>query len=354
MAATVVVYVNRNLEAADAVAVTASRHPSMLQLDPTAATDVLLPLVGGRDRLLGNALHGRRRTATSLAWARPPDPKVEGQAGPGLPAAGRRAARDDGEPDARRAGRQRARHRPRLSDHRTDGGVVGVLGLSVHLEALEQVLGSIPLPAGSVVTLTDADSIVVARSLDADAYVGRPTAAPGQQRDPADVPAIGRPSPVSTASSACSGTPWSSAGRGSPASAFPPRWRWRAPRRSAGATSRSPSASTLSCCFCSTPDRRAALAARPSITSMPPRAASAAAICRRSTEQRMPTRGDGSPAADRRRDDHQPADARASRLRRRWTRSGGCAKSCSRCSSRSSGRSGWRRSACSCRASRTS
>ena len=45
MAATVVVYVNRNLETADAVAATASRHPSMRALDPTAATEVLSPLV---------------------------------------------------------------------------------------------------------------------------------------------------------------------------------------------------------------------------------------------------------------------------------------------------------------------
>ena len=73
---------------------------------------------------------------------------------------------------------------------RTAIDVVGVLGLSVHLEALEQILGSIPLPPGSVVTLTDADSIVVARSLDAALYVGRPTVTPGQAPlNPADVPA---------------------------------------------------------------------------------------------------------------------------------------------------------------------
>lgn len=39
MAATVVVHVNRNLEAAAAVAVTASRHPSMRALDPRATSD---------------------------------------------------------------------------------------------------------------------------------------------------------------------------------------------------------------------------------------------------------------------------------------------------------------------------
>ena len=50
MAATVVVYVNSNLEAADAVAVTASRHPGMRALDPRAITEGLLPLVGGSTR----------------------------------------------------------------------------------------------------------------------------------------------------------------------------------------------------------------------------------------------------------------------------------------------------------------
>jgi C4-dicarboxylate-specific signal transduction histidine kinase len=67
--------------------------------------------------------------------------------------------------------------------------VVGVLGLSVHLEALERVLASIPLPAGSVVTLTDANSVVVARSLEATEYVGRSAAPGGHARNPFDVPA---------------------------------------------------------------------------------------------------------------------------------------------------------------------
>jgi C4-dicarboxylate-specific signal transduction histidine kinase len=44
------------------------------------------------------------------------------------------------------------------------------------------------LPPGSVVTLTDEKSVVVARSLDADKYVGRSTEAPGQSRNPSEVP----------------------------------------------------------------------------------------------------------------------------------------------------------------------
>ena len=58
----------------------------------------------------------------------------------------------------------------------------------MHLEALERVLASIPLPPGSVVTLTDENSVVVARSLDASQYVGRSAAPSGRARNPFDVP----------------------------------------------------------------------------------------------------------------------------------------------------------------------
>src|SRR4029453_5536781 len=81
MAATVVVYVNRNLDTADAVAATASRHPGMRALDPNAAAEVLLPLLDGREQLLHNALIANR-DGTPVAWAREPDMKVEGRLDP--------------------------------------------------------------------------------------------------------------------------------------------------------------------------------------------------------------------------------------------------------------------------------
>src|SRR5690348_17721674 len=77
MAATVVVYMNRNLEMADAVASTAMGHPAMRALDPSAADEVLAPLVveGG---LLHNAFIADA-DGKPLMWARPADPKVEGK-----------------------------------------------------------------------------------------------------------------------------------------------------------------------------------------------------------------------------------------------------------------------------------
>jgi signal transduction histidine kinase len=188
MAATVVVYVNRNLETADAVADTASRHPSMRQLDTRAATEVLLHLVGGPDALLNNALMADA-SGTPIAWARPPNPAVEGSIDPAWLAQVARTGKILVSPMLGKAGDEVhavVLAYPIVSDM---NAVVGVLGLSVHLEALEKVLASIPLPPGSVVTLTDAQSVVVARSLEASQYVGRSIAPSGGARSPYDVPA---------------------------------------------------------------------------------------------------------------------------------------------------------------------
>jgi C4-dicarboxylate-specific signal transduction histidine kinase len=188
MAATVVVYVNRNLDTADAVAVTASRHPSMRQLDTRAASEVLLPLVTGRDQLMNNALMADTN-GNPLAWALPPNPAVEGSVDRAWLAQVGRTGKSLVSPMLGKAGD--SQHAvvlayPIVSE---ENSVVGVLGLSVHLEALEKVLASIPLPPGSVVTLTDARSVVVARSLDAAQYVGRSAAPGGTPRNPYEVPA---------------------------------------------------------------------------------------------------------------------------------------------------------------------
>jgi C4-dicarboxylate-specific signal transduction histidine kinase len=53
-----------------------------------------------------------------------------------------------------------------------DGAVSGVLGLGLNLMRLQTVFGSIPLPEGSVITLFDSASRVLARSRDAERYIG--------------------------------------------------------------------------------------------------------------------------------------------------------------------------------------
>ena len=187
MAATVVAYVNTNLETADAVAATASRHPAMRALDPAAAAEVLQPLVGEGEDLLNNALMADAN-GTPVAWAVPPNPVVEGSIDRAWLAQVARTGKGLVSPMLGKTGD--TSHAivlayPIVSDQR----IVGVLGLSVHLEALEKVLASIPMPAGSVVTLSDAQSVVVARSLEASQYVGRMAAPGGEPRNPYDIPA---------------------------------------------------------------------------------------------------------------------------------------------------------------------
>ena len=186
MAATVVVYMNRNLEMADAVASTAMGHPAMRTLDAAAAEDVLRPLVtdGG---LLHNAFIADAEGRPTM-WAVPPDPNVEGT----LDQSWTRNVAATGKalisPMLGKGGD--AAHAIVLAYPipSVDRKVIGVLGLSVHLEALERILARIPLPPGSVITLTDANSVVVARSLDAAQYVGRSTAPGGRARNPFEVP----------------------------------------------------------------------------------------------------------------------------------------------------------------------
>ena len=58
--------------------------------------------------------------------------------------------------------------------HRASGPTSGVLALGLNLERLATLFRGVPLPDGSVVTLTDAQSRVLARSRDAELYIGKP------------------------------------------------------------------------------------------------------------------------------------------------------------------------------------
>ena len=73
------------------------------------------------------------------------------------------------------------------------GAIVGVLGLALNLTRLQILFHGIPLPDGSTVTLTDRVGRVIARSRDAERYIGRATTAnPTPLRDvPRTVVAMG-------------------------------------------------------------------------------------------------------------------------------------------------------------------
>ena len=53
-----------------------------------------------------------------------------------------------------------------------DESVAGALGLSIDLSRLQMVFAKVPLPAGSVITLLDRSGLVLARSADAERFIG--------------------------------------------------------------------------------------------------------------------------------------------------------------------------------------
>ncbi|MCC7181833.1 MAG: hypothetical protein IT177_25870 [Acidobacteria bacterium] len=172
MTSTVVAYLERNIQAADSVAETAARHPDLQRLAPGAPARVLRPLTEPERGFLNAVVADAG--ARSVSWVLPPAEDVEGQLSrewlAGVAASGRSAASPLlGSPDSRAHSIVLAH--PIINDQ---GTIVGVLGLAVHLELLEVVLRRIPLPAGSVITVTDERSVVVARSLESSRYVGRP------------------------------------------------------------------------------------------------------------------------------------------------------------------------------------
>jgi C4-dicarboxylate-specific signal transduction histidine kinase len=71
------------------------------------------------------------------------------------------------------------------------GSVVGVLGFGVNLERLQTVFAAIPLPEGSVVTLTDRASRVLARSLEPERFIGTTVSAAASEAKDAPPTVIG-------------------------------------------------------------------------------------------------------------------------------------------------------------------
>ncbi|MDH4065918.1 MAG: hypothetical protein OEW19_16080, partial [Acidobacteriota bacterium] len=186
MATVVVAYLERNLEAADVAAATAMQHPAVQRFDVRGAAGVLRPLTMGRKALLRNAVLADE-SGRVVAWAVPPAPGVEGLVPPSWLAGVARS----GQPSI-----SSLLGVPEHDAHAVvmgypivegEGRTVGVLGLAVHLESLESILADVPLPEGSVITITDRNSVVVARSLDAGRYVGRPVEA-GDARPLARIP----------------------------------------------------------------------------------------------------------------------------------------------------------------------
>ncbi len=184
-AVTVVAFINRSLLGGDGVAAALALHPSVRTLNDSGLAATLPGLLSSP--LIGNvfvaAADGR-----VLRWASPPEPDVAGLLVPGW----LQSVASEGRPKVSPllGGLGATRHTLVFAYPVTEAGsgAIAVVGLQVPLEAVETVLASIPLPAGSVVTVTDERGVVIARSLESARYVGRPVERPERLQPLPDVP----------------------------------------------------------------------------------------------------------------------------------------------------------------------
>ncbi|MBI3401000.1 MAG: HAMP domain-containing protein [Acidobacteria bacterium] len=184
VAATAAAYFQQYLTGLDSVASALARHPAVMALDHDQCDQLFADVLRGRQLILnivlsdpdgvikGSALPARADVDPIVAL-----PYVRAVASTGQPVVSELlTGRMSGKPTVVLAYPVRG---PRQN-------VVGVLGLGLDLLAMQTLFQGIPLPEGSVITLSDANSRILARSREAEKYIGQKIGA--QPRPPREVP----------------------------------------------------------------------------------------------------------------------------------------------------------------------
>ncbi len=177
-------YLDEYLNGLDSMASALTRHPAVMMLD-RAASDRLFAGVLRSQPLLLNILLTDRNAAVKGTGL-----PVRAELGPTVTMPYVQAVVSSGNALISELTAGQVSGKPTVvlaypvrQEGRSD--VVGVLALGINLTEMQTLFRDIPLPEGSVVTLTDAESRVLARSRDADLYIGK---ALGTTAPPKDVP----------------------------------------------------------------------------------------------------------------------------------------------------------------------
>ena len=173
IAHTAAAYLDEYLHGLDSMASTLTRHPAVMTLDRAESDRLFTNVLPGQPLLLNIVLRDRngalRGSGLPVPAATQPTaslPYVQA-----VVATGKVAISQLTTGEVSRKPTVVLAYPVRQTE---DGDVAGVLALGVNLAELQTLFQDIPLPEGSVVTLTDAASRVLARSRDADLYIGRP------------------------------------------------------------------------------------------------------------------------------------------------------------------------------------
>jgi C4-dicarboxylate-specific signal transduction histidine kinase len=164
-------YLNRYLGSIDLLASTLSRHPAVQALDAGSTREVFAGTLPQQPALLNVVLVDVDRREVASAG----DPVVTSNDdwAARVFAAGRRAVMPV--QIDRHAGMSLVLIGYPLRN--ASGTVVGALGFRIGLQTIQQTFEQLPLPDRSVVTVTDEESVILARTVAPEQYVGRPTSA---------------------------------------------------------------------------------------------------------------------------------------------------------------------------------
>lgn len=165
---TTAAYLNRYLGSLDLMSTALSLHPGVQALDPEAASELFARTLPQQPALLNMVLVGADRREV----ARASDPALEtvtrgDWAGPVI-ASGRRVVTPLQVDSAAGVHFVLIGYPVR----REEGDVIGALGFRIRLRTIQSVFEQLPLPEGSVVTVTDQNGMILARTVDPERYIG--------------------------------------------------------------------------------------------------------------------------------------------------------------------------------------
>ena len=168
---TTAAYLNRYIGSLDLMATALGLHPAVQALDAATASNLLNRTLPQQPALLNVVLVARDRREV----ARAADPNVsvgagEDWAAPAL-ASGNRVI------SPLQLDKETGTHYIVVAYpvRNATREVIGALGFRIRLQSIQDVFEQLPLPDGSVVTVTDQNGLILARTVDADRFVGTQT-----------------------------------------------------------------------------------------------------------------------------------------------------------------------------------
>jgi C4-dicarboxylate-specific signal transduction histidine kinase len=185
VAATAGAYLNQYLNGLDSLASALTRHPGVIALDPAQCQPLFAGVLRGQPLILNilvtDAAGRIRGSALDARSGDEVSPLAMGYV---------MAVVKSGKPTVSELMIGRVSGKPTVvlayPVRNTADAIVGVLAFGLNVASLQTLFNDVPLPQGSVVTLFDASGRVLARSREAERYIGK--VAEANPSAPRDVP----------------------------------------------------------------------------------------------------------------------------------------------------------------------